>query len=232
MTDNYVLALEKDRGTRLAELERCRSEVERFVAELNRSETALEYWKAKTASAEADVDRLTRERDEAHRDWRAELDGNAALRAKHGARPDETLFQFIARLADGHAAAESWKARAEAAEADNAAFRSLLQDGLTSPESDDAWADRVIAILSVPHPGAALLERLRTAEASARAWQEQHKQTERLRRSQGDRLDAAVSVVEACREVVKRIEPQDCDQELFASARDLISAYDAANEEP
>lgn len=156
MTDNYVLALEKDRDTRLAELERCRSEVERFVGEVDRltrerdearrallleqqvreshRESAddlrrkLDLAERERDEARALCEQLERgaidviheraeairQRDEAHRDWQAGLDDNAALRAKHGARPDEAFFQFVAGLADGLAAAESWKARAEA----------------------------------------------------------------------------------------------------------------------
>lgn len=62
-------------------------------------------------------------------------------------------------------------------------------------------------------------ERLRAAEASAKAWEEQHKQTERLRRAQGDRLDAAIAVVESARAF--------CGEPEILAA---LAAYDAAKE--
>lgn len=70
-------------------------------------------------------------------------------------------------------------------------------------------------------PGQAekFMERLRAAEASAKAWEEQHKQTERLRRAQGDRLDAAIAVVESARAF--------CGEPEILAA---LAAYDAAKE--
>lgn len=109
--------------------------------------------KKETQRLRSDVERLTRElvaARESADDWKtcAELENTERDMA---VRNFDTCERMRAE----------WKARAEAAEADNAALRSLLQDGLTSPESDDAWADRVIAMVATPHPGAALLEERR-----------------------------------------------------------------------
>ena len=53
---------------------------------------------ATVASQAHTIAELTAERDAYRRDFEAELAGNAALRVKHGARDDETMFAFLERL--------------------------------------------------------------------------------------------------------------------------------------
>lgn len=202
MSDNYVLALEKDRDTRIAELERCRSEVERFVAE---------------------VYRLTRERDEARREWKICQDGMESAQAER----------------------DEWKARAEAAEADNARFvraLNIIENDISESRPEDAQRE-AIAAMEGDHPGAALLGRLRDLEYTvkemdldANALWEASARLERLR--------AAEKVVEAARmlgayeDFTIDLEP-GCDttpddpQELNAARHSVhaaLAAYDALKE--
>lgn len=158
--DNYTLALEKDRDTRIAELERCRSEVERFVAE---------------------VERLMRERDGAQ----SALLLEQQVREAHREAADDVRR----RLEQTERERDEWKARAESAAADNAAMRDSLAgfrasitfaNGAAWFRSDCArgrekWPgvkgatalEAALALLESEHPGAALLERLRTVKRNA-----------------------------------------------------------------
>jgi len=195
MSDSYVLELAKDRDTRIAELERCRSEVERFVAE---------------------VERLTRERDEARED-------RAALAALLDERLEESnhLRGVTLRYEQER---DEWKARAEAAEADNAALvetLNLVENDLSDDRYDDAHR-RTIVLLKKEHPGAALLGRLRgleytvkEMELDANALWEASARLERLR--------AAEKVVEAVRSSM-------VDREPSRLVLERLAAYDALKE--
>jgi hypothetical protein len=58
---------------------------------------------------------LTRERDEARAEAKAEREGAMALRQRHGAQEDETFPSFVDRLASEHATALARLAAAEKA---------------------------------------------------------------------------------------------------------------------
>ena len=61
-----------------------------------------EAWADLTATRQA-REEAERERDEAQRQFELELDGNATIRSKFGARDDESFYAFIQRLAAAEA---------------------------------------------------------------------------------------------------------------------------------
>lgn len=75
----------------------------------------IEVLRAEVSRLQAEVDRLTKERDAYKHDFDVELDGNIALRRKHGARDGETMWCFFERVVGERDAA---LARAEKAEAE------------------------------------------------------------------------------------------------------------------
>lgn len=155
MTDNYVLALEKDRDTRLAELERCRSEVERFVGEVERlmrerdeTQRALLLEQQVRESHRESADDLRRKLDLAERERDGEREERekvsafkrqreeeyeVALRERDEARANDELLRRSYTEEESRAdmaehERDEWKARAEAAEADNAAVLERLHE--------------------------------------------------------------------------------------------------------
>jgi chromosome segregation ATPase len=59
--------------------------------------------RAEVASLRAQLTQTEQQRDAFRRDFDAELDGNALLRRRLGARESETMFAFVDRLAQEHA---------------------------------------------------------------------------------------------------------------------------------
>ena len=106
----------------------------------------------------SEVEKIRHERDEARaeaaaykRDFEAELSGNAALRQKHGARENETMFDFIARMAR-----ERDDARALRAASDR-----VLASGVVVP------TEQYAELVRAAGPNVSFLDELRLANERA-----------------------------------------------------------------
>jgi hypothetical protein len=74
------------------------SEIQDAIARLNESTDSLDPV-AHVKKLQAKLAEVEAERDAYKRDFGAELDGNAAMRTRLGARESETMFAFVDRLA-------------------------------------------------------------------------------------------------------------------------------------
>ena len=80
---------------------RLRADDRTWQRNLERERDGLRAELADANALVADLDDLNEECAELKRNLKAEADGNAALRRKHGAHHEETMGMFIARLAHG-----------------------------------------------------------------------------------------------------------------------------------
>lgn len=201
MSDNFEHALEKENRRLNAEVERLTKDVERLrqdrSALLNVKSTdglTSSEWMMRTAKAEADVERLTHERDDERaradansasfdrmltecEEWKARAEtaearswvqcttasneclGGCRSTKEHDAYVNEALIAELESLRPMTALHEDMtrlkreaEARAETAEADNAALLAEMKEAHDNIESISG------DVFEMPHPGAALLE--------------------------------------------------------------------------